>query len=1308
MIIVVYLTERFMFNHLYHTAALAALLFLGNTLWGQMQFVQNKGQWPDHVGARVSVGAGAIYIEDGGITYYLVDEVWASAQHPGVPDSAIPFKAHAYKMNLLGASPPTSWEQTRPLDAYHNYYLGNDPSKWTNKCTVSERVHVSGVYPSIDAHYYSRNGALKYDFKVRPGGNPTDIQFAFEGVKDPVLRKGDLVLETAIGQVVEKAPFAFQLIDGKMVEVDCAYALNNGQVHFELGEYDPAYTLTIDPEVVFASYIGASSYNFGFTAANDSEGNLIAGAIVFGNTYPTTLGSISDTYNSSATNYCDATVSKFSSDGSSLLYSTFLGGDRAEMPHSIVCDSQDNWIVMGNTGSTNFPTTTGSFQPTLEGGPLMTYADYYFGGAVCPEGVDIFLSKFSADGTGFEASTFVGGSDTDGLNGADMLLYNYGDCFRGEIIVDDQDRVLVCTTTESDDFPMNNTSPFMTQQGGDFDGVVFRMNEDLSIMEWASYLGGAGNDSGFSVQLADNGDIVVCGGTWSSDFPVPTGAAQSVHGGGVDGYVLRFSADGSSLEGGTFVGQSGYQQTYFVQLNASDEIFVYGQTEGDMAVSADVFSNPGSGQFIRKYTSDLTALSWTTTIGTGSEEVDISPTAFLVSDCDWIYFTGWGGDTNANNSPYASFSSTDNMPITADAPQSTTDGNDFYLGVLSQEAQELVFGTFLGGNVSSEHVDGGTAKFDKNGSVYQAVCAGCGGNSDFPTTAGSYSEGNVSTHCNLAVFKFDLGTLQAQLDIDGPAEVCEGSEVQFENNSFGGTQYQWDFGDGFGSTAFEPTHIYESNGTFEVSLIVSDEFDCLPSDTAYLSIEIIPGVNPTIDPIGEICPGESIQLFANGSSNLYWVDNGTLSDTEVANPTVTPTEPTTYYAVDFNDCESDTIGVYVGWYEALAWAEEDAVICIGSNAPLTANGAVTVNWTPADEVDVPTAANTFCHPDESMWIYAEMTDNNSCTYIDSVFVEVFSDWPGGLVYDPISLCNGSSVLLEAEPGNSWSWSPPLGLSATGVQSPNASPTTTTTYYVDVTNACGTGTSEVTITVITPTVTAGDDGLICQGQWHPIWASDAATWSWAPLGSISEPTSQQTSVSPGTSTTYTVTATDEFGCIATDEVHVEVLPLPDVNIPDPGTVYWLDEVELTGYTGTGDFMWSPAELLSCEFCENPTFIPEEPTWVFLETTDSQGCTGRDSVLIDLVYPIYVPNAFTPDQDGINDVFFASGEGITGFHMRIVNRWGNLVFESFDIQTVWDGSFQGGAHYVQNDVYVWTIEYNGKAGKVQLMGHVTVVR
>ena len=177
------------------------------------------------------------------------------------------------------------------------------------------------------------------------------------------------------------------------------------------------------------------------------------------------------------------------------------------------------------------------------------------------------------------------------------------------------------------------------------------------------------------------------------------------------------------------------------------------------------------------------------------------------------------------------------MPTTSNAYQASTDGSDFYLGVFTADASSLLYATYFGGGTSSEHVDGGTSRFDKNGKVYQAVCAGCGGNSDFPTSVGSWSSTNNSTNCNLGAFKFSLENITPVISIPQPY-VCLPNSYQFNNLSQGGDQYFWDFGDGNTSTQFSPSHSYQDTGHYEVTLIVSDSLGCLQEDTAVISIDV--------------------------------------------------------------------------------------------------------------------------------------------------------------------------------------------------------------------------------------------------------------------------------------------------------------------------------------------------------------------------------------------------------------------------------------------------------------------------------------
>ena len=234
----------------------------------------------------------------------------------------------------------------------------------------------------------------------------------------------------------------------------------------------------------------------------------------------------------------------------------------------------------------------------------------------------------------------------------------------------------------------------------------------------------------------------------------------------------------------------------FVDLDIDDRVYIYGQTNNNWGVTPGHYGVANSGQFIRKYAADLSAVEWSTMIGAGTGEVEISPTAFLISDCYDIYFAGWGGQLNVSYGQ-AAFSTTNGFPVTFDAHQNATNGSNFYLGVLDQDAINFKYGTFMGGTSTAwNHVDGGTSRFDKQGRVYHSVCGSCGSAiiDGFTTTMGVVSNTANSANCNMAVFKFDLNAVEAIVSTPN-AIVCIPDPVIFNNGSLNGNTYFWNFGD---------------------------------------------------------------------------------------------------------------------------------------------------------------------------------------------------------------------------------------------------------------------------------------------------------------------------------------------------------------------------------------------------------------------------------------------------------------------------------------------------------------------------------
>ncbi len=734
---------------------------------GQQYLTENKGQWNDAVAFKKQTNGAIIYLKKQAISILQYDaQQWAEVvEHPEHNERKL-FKSsnhektvdyHHFELEFVGSNPNRQISGESVSDYYINYFLNDDADAWASNVRDFGYVRYTDLYDNIDLIVHGKGAGLKYDFLVKPGGDLNDIQLRYNHVDEVSVFADSIVVKTSVGVLTETIPISFYLEDDKRIPITVQYKLVNGTIRFTTNEKIPFQELLIDPEVVFATYAGNSVDNFGFTATYDSAGSLYAGGIATApdnsfnrnGYYPTTPGAFSRTYGggSSTDRFgaymfpCDITLSKYSPDGSSLIYATYLGGAHNEYPHSIVVDKNGNLIVFGTTYSLNYPTTTNAFQK--------------FNNGIS----DIIFTKFNSDGTGIIGSTFLGGSDVDGQNEEPILNFFYADNHRGEVIVDSNDIIYASTCTSSDDFPMKNA--FQTKRNGRQDGMFIMMNADLSDLLWSSYLGGTDGDALYTVDLDSSGMVYASGGTKSDDLAKATAKIGNKAKGGIsDGFIAILNPKDFSLTKIGYWGTSKYDQIFSLDIDFENKIYVVGQSMGAMPVIGTVYSDPGSGQFISKFDDALDNIEFSTVFGTGKQTPDITINAFLVDECRKIFVSGWGGKTSTK-----SFSSTSNLPITPDAYQKTTDGSDFYLMVLSKNAKELLYGTYFGGTQTNDHVDGGTSRFDKKGVIYQSVCASCPETnwqhaiSDFPTTPGAYAEKNVSPRCSNAAFKIAFGNL---------------------------------------------------------------------------------------------------------------------------------------------------------------------------------------------------------------------------------------------------------------------------------------------------------------------------------------------------------------------------------------------------------------------------------------------------------------------------------------------------------------------------------------------------------------------
>lgn len=746
-----------------HIVFLLFFLFHPFIVFSQISFVQNHGQWDHRVLYQSDIPGGKIYIQKNALTYCFFDgEKLNNVMHGEIAPENV--NAHAFKVEFLEANEDIQISQQNITGTHYNYFIGNDKSKWASNVQAFKKLTLKNLYPGIDLEVIGQNDAIKYNFIVSPGSSTSQIKIKYTGADNLNIKNGTLFIETSVAEIKEDPPVAFQNLNDEKASVQCKYKLNDNIITFDLSKgYVDSVPLIIDPTVIFATFSGSYADNWGFTGTFDQEGHAYSGGTVYGPGYPATTGAFQLKFGGGLDSFDigeygrDIGILKYSADGSMLLYATYIGGSHNEQPHSMVVNNEGDLIIYGTTHSYDFPGTDPS-----------DYKGNY----------DIFVVKIAPDGSKLLQSKLFGGSGNDGLNGdlkyfydnfgnskfynTSLLGYNYGDNYRGEVIVDDNDNVYVASCTRSWNFP----STYSSKNGGNQDACLLKLNKDLKLI-WSRIIGGSADDAAYSLNINNSNDIYVVGGTASGNLEGMNGYQKSIkknndHNYQVDGFIYKISNDGSKILKGTYLGTENYDQIYFVQLDENGNVYVTGQTEGlDFPVKNVKISDAQSGQFITKFNPDLSSIIYSTVFGTGKGTPDISPSAFLVDICENVYVSGWGsyiwGWLGPNNPGVnANKTSTTGLPFTDNAYQKTTDGNDFYIIVFKKDIDSLLYATYLGGSVSHEHVDGGTSRFDKNGVVYQSVCGGCGGHSDFPVTDNAYSRYNNSRNCNNAFFKMNL------------------------------------------------------------------------------------------------------------------------------------------------------------------------------------------------------------------------------------------------------------------------------------------------------------------------------------------------------------------------------------------------------------------------------------------------------------------------------------------------------------------------------------------------------------------------
>ena len=536
------------------------------------------------------------------------------------------FTTSALRMKLIGANEEAQVRGEEQLPGTINYFAGSDAGKWQRGVSSYAKVRYQNIYPGVDMVYYGNQRELEYDFVLAPGADPGVITLAFAGAqKMNVSENGDLVLRTDAGSLLQRKPVTYQEVNGSRQTVAARYVIRDGQVGFQIGNYDTSKPLIIDPILSYSTYLGGGGdYEIGSSVTVDMDGNAYVVGTTASADYPVTTGAVQTTIGGNNT-LGDTFVMKLNAAGTSLVYSTYLGGTDSDYGYDIAVDADGNAYVLGNTVSADFPTTPGAFQSTSASsngtedgfvtklnatGSSILYSTYLGGssgdycralainslGEVYVAGgtqsidfpttsgayqtvlgsgdSDAFVAKLNAAGTALTFSTFIGG---DRATAHDLALDSNGNVYLvGEAYTGTLGGGSTVFT-----YPVTTNAHQSAPAAVGFEGFMSEVSADGTQLLYSSYLGGSMEDSVIGVALDADDNVYVAGYTGSSDFPVTSGCAQPVFGGSYDTFISKFdlSSPGAvSLVYSTYLGGSNLDDLYGLAVDADGNAYVAGYT----------------------------------------------------------------------------------------------------------------------------------------------------------------------------------------------------------------------------------------------------------------------------------------------------------------------------------------------------------------------------------------------------------------------------------------------------------------------------------------------------------------------------------------------------------------------------------------------------------------------------------------------------------------------------------------------------------------------------------------------------------
>lgn len=664
------------------SAPTTAAVQLGSPDYGSvpLSFQPNRGQ-SDRTVRFLSTGAGyGLFLTDHGVVLDL------QGPDPGASDRvSTADHGSVISMSLVDAGSNPQIDGQSRLPGRVNY-LGGDGSRSETAIPTYSAVHYGAVWPGVGMRFYGNQGRLEYDFELAPGADPAAIGLRFSGQRRlQVDRAGGLALSLGGSTIHQLRPHAYQLIAGARRPVASHYVSRNGKVGIVLGAYDHRRAVTIDPQLVYSTYLGRGIDGRGFSIAVDSAGNAYITGYTFSPKFPTTRGAFQTSMRGSGS--LVAFVTKLNRSGSGIVYSTYLGGQSGSEGSAIAVDRAGDAYLTGLAYSPGFPTTKGSFQEQALG----------FENA--------FIAKLNPSGSRLLYSTYLGGRGEGGGVAGAIAINRAGDAY-------------VAGYTSSSEFP---TTPGAVQSAGPSSGgtkgFVTELNPSGSGLLYSTYLGGSGEDVASGIAVDAAGNAYVTGRAGSRDFPITPGAFQTTNHAPAEfsnAFVTKLDPIGSRFIYSTYLGGSGLDYGTGIAVDPSGEAHVTGE-----AGSPDFPTTAGAFQrHIREYGDAFVST--------------LSPNGRKLLSSTFLGGEGRGRGIaldQADNIYVSGLTDSKHFPTTPGALQRKIHSKRGYSGFLTKlnpAGTRLLYSTYLGG----QGARASSIALDRRGTAYLTGGSGPG----FPVT----------------------------------------------------------------------------------------------------------------------------------------------------------------------------------------------------------------------------------------------------------------------------------------------------------------------------------------------------------------------------------------------------------------------------------------------------------------------------------------------------------------------------------------------------------------------------------------------